>query len=675
MSLAEDTRRELRRRKMAREREAAAGPGIIGAFHRGLLTSPATTMPESQAVTPGKPGFERPAWSEQMPEATYQALLKQHLHDRNAVDIKAPKTSGERIAQGIGQDTPFIAAGALAAPLFAPAAPLMAGAAEMGLGTLGSGVSRTIEEGGGGAAAQMGGEIAATAAAPLAIPWKVAKKVAARSAVDGMSDMAIAAAAQQAKKHGYSTEAWLRASSELKRKFARGKKDPDKFIRKASAQLGKDIDAFGENTPTLAQSAGEYGGNNIASLELQYAKHDQDYAADVLGQRLEVQESLDRDFSSAKPRGNIGATREGFFDAQISANQIENEAWQKVREGDAPWVWTGNSRRSVANLDKGYPVSRKYIPEEARHIRKWDYFEKLPAIQAVRSELLDSARAGAAFNATDLAKRRSKRVQQILEPIQRSIESLGEFDDAIGFAAADYKAAREITKHNAELFSHKSAAVDALWNLAEGGPIVRRIKGAKDSVSEVKRLKSIFKEDPEAFEGIKDAAWVDLFGEQLGDKSAKRMASEFATKRGFYTELYGKDGADFMVEIIRRQKVAATGKAGTAAQAAATGTGQSIIDQLVSFSGDARNPAWSMATKGGRYLADKALSRGEVMILMREATKDIRLAKALLDAPTQRAEPAWRIVMDQSVNRIRSQAKKTATRGAARRPFNDDGGD
>lgn len=677
----EETQRVLQRRKRERETRKREGPGVIDSFVRGFITSPVI---ENRAAAgeplPEKPGLEFPSWGDRMPQAQYEALRKertQRLGERPP-SIPAPTRPVTRIAQSVGQDALPILAGAGFAPLLAPAAPMAAVAAEMGLGALGSGVARSIEEAGGSGATQFVGEVAATAAAPLAAPTRVARRIGLESAIRGLDDVAVAAAESAAKRHGFDTETWLRASSELKRKLARGTKDPDKYIDKTREALGRDIEAFGETTPTLAQSAGEYGGQNIASMELQYAKHDQDYAADALGRRLDVAGQLEDDFSAARPSGSMTSAREGVVEKWGERIGDERAKWEELRgRDDTPWVWMTPLKEKVSKMRGGPRASRRYLPTEARFIEQSDYFERLPEWQAIRSELLDAVRAGKAFGADRATRRRGARAAEIVERMNQQLDTMGtEFqkwspDQAVNSEV--YKEALALTRENALLFDPKSEAFDAIINLDDPRKIIARVKNAKRPVAEVERLRTMLADSPEGWEGFRASVWNDLFGSSLGDRSSRQMESALDATHGnrdFYRAVFGDQGLSFIDELVRRQRVSATGKAGTSAQAASTGTGQAAIDQLISYASDAKNPVWSVATKTGKYLANKALSREEVMVLLRNATLDIRLAKALLDTPTARAEPAWRIIMDQSI----AKAKREAMLSSARRSLREIGG-
>lgn len=637
---------------------------------------------------PEKVGFDRPSSGFEMPEARYRQLREQSFGPESGSSIPEPVTTAEKVAHSVGEDTPMIAGGAMVAPLFAPAAPVMAVLGEMGLGTLGSGVAHSVEQAGGSVPTQIGAEVLATAAAPLAAPTRIAKRVGTAMLRDA-SEGAMEAAAAVAAKHGVSPEAVMRASSELKRKIARGIDDPEKYVRKASDQLGQDIEAFGDVTPTLSQSVGEYGGSNISSMELNWAKADQDFAADALGRRLEVDERLQADFNARRPAGSVGAATEGFQAARTAAVNAERKAWEAVPIAEMPLVDMSGVQEVVARMRRGPKASRRYLPKEASIIEGYkpqasqmEIMERgrasvdsgpamatMAEVQALRSELLDTQRAGSVFGASDVARRRAKRVAPILDALQKEIDKI---PDAAG--GAEYRAAREMTRRNARLFNPSAKAVDSLMTMDDPKRIVSRIMGSRRKVDEVRNVIEAVGNDPETMDGLRAIFWDELFGPSLGDRTVKQMNASLAgAKRDVYRELYGEDGMKFIDELIRRQRTAASGITGTTAQARATGTGQAAIDQLLSIASDAKNPAWALATRSGRYLANKALSREEIVILLRNATQDIRLAKALLDMPTTRAEPAWRVVMDQSIARAKDQARKTAARNAARRQAGEDG--
>lgn len=697
----EETLALAKKRAAEKAEKAKASPGLLNSFVRGVQTSPMINMPVAGPPQPQAPHgaptepadmldelvmrsytepMERPEWGQPgMSDEDYARQNVEHGY-RSPIQtkIKPPQEPGERIAHAVGQDAPAIAAGAVLGPLMGAATGIGTGMAllgELGLGAVGSTVGRTIEEQGGSAPLQIGGEIVATAAAPLTVPAKVGRRLGIRAAAAGMSEEAIKSSLKAAEKHGVDPSVWMQTVSELKRKFARGKKEPEKFIKKAVQNLDTDIKAFGENTPTLAQSAGEYGGTNIASWELGLAKNDQEYASDVLGQRLEVAENLIDDFEKNRPQGTLGEAQKGLHDARVAAVAEERALWDRLPEMHSPLLPTNGIKAAVAKLRKGPKASRRYIPDEAKVIDEFGVQESIQEIQGLRSELLDTLREAQAFGAPSDLRRKARRIMPILEEIQKVLDDIPNMPNPMGgdnaaFSAA-YEAARGATKRNAQLFSPEREAIEAMSTLTHQQRIVNKLKSAADPVEEVRNLRQIYGAGSPADESLKAMVWDDIFGETLGDKSARTMESAVSDLRNgaFYREVFGEEGMSFINEIIRRQRVAMTGKAGTTAQAMSVGSGQSIIDQLATHAGAQKGPIWSVMTYSGRYIKDKALNREEVVSLLIKASQDIRLAKALLEDPTPAGRAAWRLVMDQGIAQVRQEAKRQTARTAQRRVF------
>lgn len=655
----EETVKAIRARRSKSERDAKSGPGVIGALYRGMSKGFAPPVADRIPVQENSQFTPPPS---AMTEDAYQDVRDSRFgpDPSNPSGISAPVTAPQRVAERVGELMPYIVAGApVAAPIAAAggAGALSAIGGEMALGTLGATVAESVAEAGGGTGAQLLSEIAATAAAPLAAPTRVAKRIGGAT-LRNADEIAVSAATRIAERYGVDPDAAIRAAAELKRKIARGVDDPEKYIDQSIQKLGQDITDFGEVTPTLAQSINREGGQNLASLEINYARQDQDYAADALGRRLDVQEGLESEFDAFRPAGDYDTAREAYQSARIDAVNQERAAWK-----DVPFeveVDTTGIKRALKELREGPKAGRQYIPQEASVIDELADVENLDEIQALRSELLETQRAGSRFGAPDVDRRRSRRVAPLLDEIEKELDKL---PDEGGDA---YRRARQLTRENKSRFDPKSPAIEAISERTDPEQLVKRIMsaGTKDSPAEARRIAEILSGQPGGIESLQTVFLDNLVGESLGSRTARQMAKSY--DRAVYKEIFGESGADFIEKVIRKQRVAQTGKAGTAAQAASTGTGQSAVEQLLSLSGDARNPLWSASSKFARHVANSALSREEVIQLIRLASQDIRLAKALLEVPVPRAEPAWRVIFDLGVQRARNEAAATAARRASR---------
>lgn len=666
----EETVRLLERRASSERREDQRTPGILASLARGLAKSPVFRVPVSDAEVPSKPGFEAPPSA--MTDERYEQLRRERFGPPpNHVEIRPPETLGERAAHRVGESLPIIAGGALlGAPAVATASGMSVPAAlatEMAVGTAATGVGATVEEATGSPAAGITAELAS--GGMLVNPLRVTRNVR-RAVVSGSEGAAQTLAERLTAKLGIPVDAETaaRAASELKRKLARGVDEPEKYIDRSIDKLGQAIGDFDDVTPSMGQVLSEEGGENLASLELSYARADQDYAREALGRRLDVREKLADDFEAARPKGTVGGLLDAYHEAQAEAIRAERTAWGAVPMAEIPRIDTTGLKRAVAELRGGPKASRQYIPNEASVIDEFYGAEPITEIQALRSELLDTQRAAARFGASDELRRKAKRVQPLLDAIQDELDKLPEMSGGHYRAASEaYQAARRATAENRSRFSRSSSAVRALEERTDPKSIVGAIRNAKDPAGEARRIVGIVSDQEGGLDDLRSIFVDDLFGEALGDKTARAMSNAIERKRDVYVEVFGEDGVRFLEEIVRRQRIAMTGKAGTAAQAHSTGTGQAAIDQLLSLATDARSPMWATASKFARYVSNKALSRDEIVTLIRMATQDIRLAKVLLELPTPAAEPAWRIVFDQAANRAKTHTARVAARNTAAR--------
>ena len=661
------------------EEGTAKAPGVLKSFLRGVSRSPADVLalsPTGQRVDPAflpeRMTLENLRGLPTQSQATEQALLQ-------SSGIPEPTTFGERSAERLGRSVPFVAAGlpgagalgglkAVAGEVITDVVASMfeQGAQDLGAGPLGqAGAGLTAAMLVPGVAVQNVAEAAGKKApraarrAGRAAFIESLGEAAGKTGRDGIDPGALRAIA---KRYGVPQAQVRKAASELKRRIARDPAGGDRFVDEAIDRLDEGIDLFPDKTvrPTSRQMLGEQGGQNISSMEDGLSRADLDVSASIDGRRQAVRADLEAQFESLLPEGSTGGAIEAFDAVLARAKQAERQAWDAVPFKEMPEVSTAGLKRAVKKLREGPIAGRRFVPDEVNVIDQYGDTIPVSELQALRSELLDTQRAGSLFNATPDARRTAPRVRVLLDAVDEQIKKLPPSGSTL------YRKARGLTRENADLFNRKSSLVSGLSELTEGRKIVSRIRTAKDPTGEAKRAIRILSQEPGGVENIRRVFIDELFDQELSAATPRRMLTTIKRNRGVYREVLGEEMLGEIETLLKKVKIARTGSAGTAAATARTGSNVSPVEMLFAGADVFTSPVQATARGLGavsKRIAKDASSSVERNAILREALLDPELFKTLLEMPDPRAIPAWVQNWDKLVARSRARTQAAARVG------------
>ena len=559
----------------------------------------------------------------------------------------------------------MIAASSVAMPVLAPAAPLLAMLGEIGLGAGASAAAAAAREAGASDATQIGTELLASAVVPGAVTSRgpaVAKRIARHASQ--YDDVARLAA-----KHGVelSPEIFDRAASELKRRMLLDPVDPNRRIREASEVLGRDIEAFGGATgegitPTLSQSVGELGGRNIIDLEADMARKDKDFASRTQGRVMHVQDKLDADVTAMRPQGTLGqveaAALKRFDDMEAETQSL----WRAVPKDELPLVSTGKLNETIDDIIERVGVGYEGdLPREVKLIRDAGPEATIDELIRWRSRLLRRNRQANQFGASQVLQDEAAAGAPLIHALTEEIHAVG---DAGG---GQLRAALASTRRNKELFD---SSTNPLWReLGQKGQrdphkIVGAINRSVDPVESARQATSMLSESEEGLTGLRAVFFDDLMDGRTPRQIQKDLSNPL--RRETMTEIFGEQGMTFLDEVARRSEVVARRTGAERGAAFRTGSNVGEAAQQLSPSSSANSLLWALSKKAQTWMRDKALNNQEIAHVMLIATEDIRVAKALLDLPTPRAEAAWRIIMEQTVRNAKGKAAREAARAKLR---------
>lgn len=640
-------------------------PGVLKSFARGLMQSPGSVegLADFMRGRPNQPGIVDPRISRSQESMQIGAKLS---------GIAPPTTYGERVAERMGISAPLAIAGA-------PGAGAAAGLKGVGFDVIADVVGNMFGQGaedvGFGPTGQMIAALPAALIAPNTAAGaagavarkgsrafqssleRTAKRTAAEAG-EGLADVDRAALRAYAKKYGIEQKYVLEAASEWQRRFPRDPTGGTKGRDDVVAALEETNRLFPDPNlrPTTAQSIGDLGGENVAAMERSLAQNDLDFSASIAGRKKAVIEDLEKQFENMLPNGSYSRAQEASEAAWDRAKQAEREAWANVPLREIPNSLTARLKSVAASL-KTKGAGRQYVPDEVGVIEDYGVSVSATELQALRSELMDTARAAKRFGASDDVRRKAMRVAPLLREVNRMIDEFPEEGGQL------YKAARDLTRQNAEMFPPDSVAVSGLSQITDANKFVRGLRSSKDPVGEMSRARRIVEQEPGGSEGLERALIDELFDQELGNATPRSVLTKIRRHRGMYEAGLGKEKLAEVEDMAKKISIASRGIAGTAAATRATASGLQPFALMFSAAEAITSPT-AAASKGlGAVLGSIARNTRtsiERNGIARELLLDTDMAIKLSKMPAPEAVPAWIKNWDKIVARSRARQKLNA---------------
>lgn len=623
--------REEREEPEEKTRDPKSGPGVMGALLRGVALSPASTLELVEPLRDYMAGRERPRAAD---------VLRRHIEEN--IQIPAPVTGAERIAQAVGEETiPIIGF----APMGAAAGP--AGlATEVGLGVVGSGGAQAAKEAGFGPAGQVVSGAIATAMSPAAVP--VALRRSARQGLKEAGEQAVSETARRiAKKYGVEVEQVQRAASELKRRIG-----DERALERARGSLGDErlfADLPPESQPTSRQYLGRDAAQNISSMEESLARQDVDFSTSVANRKANAFEDTAARFEEWRPQGSAEAASEAFDTAYTRSLDEAREAWRQVPLSEMPKISTRRLKEAAReSVDRAGRFPER-VPREAKVVLELPDTISMDDFQNIRSQALLTKRV--AQRGGEQAQYAANNLDPLLSAFNRELDSLSSQGSDM------YRRALGLTRRNRELFDARSPVVKALSQGKRTSQVVRKIKGTP---SEARRAVRIVSQEPGGLDSLRRALIDDLIGESFGDVTPRRIRSQLKEYGGAYSEVFDEEHLETLRRFADELDVLKTGKAGTPAATASTGTGISPLGIVFGAADTVRHPVQAAGRAFGavkRAVTDDIANNPERSAILREALLDRQTMLDLLNMPDERALPAWMVRWKQLVARARERER------------------
>jgi hypothetical protein len=516
-----------------------------------------------------------------------------------------PQTRNERAEEAAGtriaEEAPFLLPGMKVARSLGVPLSIMAPMTLAGSGLGGYAESQIGEETPG-----MTGPLVGAGVSLVADPFGtasggVAKKVGqgivrgirASRAIEGGTE-----AARYMARTGLSAETMLDASGELKRRT------PD--IEAAKTALRRSMDTFGsidERIAAARAASGEFadepvgvttrqvyeaipsnrGGGSLAQMD-EALSSQIDRSTLRARNRADVIDALESRFESVSPvEANYENVLSNYETGRRAAFQNERSAWRAIRSQDQPAFDIGSAKQAAADLSdtaKAEIFQQRDVPQIVRDLvdpETPDVVE-FGAFQALRSELLEIVRDGAAYNADKQARSAARHARSLLEDVNRIAD---DFTDAeVPGMGADWLEARRLTKENRELYDPDSPVVRVLEQGGTQGNLLSGIRTARGRsgkrmtpVDEARRAVRMAEQTPNGLEDLRAVAIDDLWKEGFDPGKTRRPLSVLKTNEDVYREILGNDTYDEVVNILEATRVAVTGRGETAAKAMSVGSG------------------------------------------------------------------------------------------------------
>ena len=186
--------------------------------------------------------------------------------------------------------------------------------------------------------------------------------------------------------------------------------------------------------------------------------------------------------------------------------------------------------------------------------------------------------------------------------------------------------------------------------------------------TEAKRAVDIAKRQPGGLDALRRTAIDDLFGQNFGDVTPRKIRTLLTENRSAYKVILGDEILENMDVAMEELDVLLTGRAGTPAATAATGTGITPLGIAFGAANMIRHPiegAGKAFNAVNARMARDISTHPERSAILREALLDRKLMSSLLKMPDEAAVPAWILNWDKLV--ARAKARRAGSAGAAAR--------
>jgi hypothetical protein len=653
----------LQNRRM--EQAESEDPGILKSGLRGVAASPGYTMSVIESLRNMGLGRELPRYGE-------------HTEDWMVEKTGIPEPTGywPKVAERTGKQAIPILAGA---PLGGMAAGGLGVGGEIVLGTLATAAAEAVAESGGSPAAQMGTGIAAGVLAPATIPGRLMGATAKR--IPGIGKRLASSAARAgtglpdevamgiARKYGIDVAEVQRAASELKRRVG-----DTRAIDRATTKLDDERLFAGlpeTSQPTSRAYMGRDAAQNISSMEEGLARGDLDFSASVGNRKANALEDVADRFGSERPGGSIETLRAGYDDALKAAIKEQQDAWANVPLDEMEMISTERlkaaARESASRAGEDFPDR---IPKETQAVLDWPDSVTPERFQRLRSQALLTKRVAA--RGGEQAQYYSNNLDPLIDGLNR------ELDDLTSEGSAAYRNALGLTRRNKELFDPKSPAVKALSGEERARTAMNKIRLTP---TEAKRAVEIAERQPGGLDALRRTAIDDLFGVNFGDVTPRKIRTLLKENRTAYKTILGDKILENMEVAVDELDVLLTGRAGTPAASAATGTGITPLGIAFGAANMVRHPVEAVGKAfnavNSRMVRDIS-THPERSAILREALLDRKLMSTLLKMPDEAAVPAWIVNWDKLVARAKARrvgsAEAAARAGAREATSNDTSG-
>ena len=590
----------------------------------------------------------------------------------DAIGARAATDSTGRALETAGE---YMADAALFAPSVALGAPalgisaLPAVAAEVGAAGLGGFLDGTLREEGSPGAGAIAGLAASAIAAPLgggSISKADDAGRAAYRAVTQMTEDAI----PYMEKLGVTRDSLVKASSEIKREV------PD--VAAAINQL-RQVGQRTQGIPGGASTRQAFetmdnnrGGSGISHMSEQLSKTDKEYRRNAALRRADFLDYLGREWDNlVEVDPDYPAFLAKYDSGKSALKQEERAAWSLVRENEQPLFDIKDVRDKAADIIDDAVYKRHDVPKVLKDLIDEEITPSdtvgLGRFQELRSVLLGVVR-DAKLQPSSQNDHAKAMASQLLELLQKNIDDWSK-SDTTG-KSLEYLNARRLTAQNADLYNPNSPIISALDKGGQSRSLFAQLRNAKGKTGartspadEARRLVRVAEQTPGGMENLKSLAIEDLFYDGLVPTATRTPSKVMAKNEEMYRVILG-DQYDNAVELLDLSRLATAGKEGTAAQVSSVGSGVAPAKFLFGLARSATDPIGAAVENAMSQMGKQ--TKREVMwqAIVREALEDPKFMQVLLEMPTERSLPAWKV---QWTRLISKSSARAAARSEARR--------